>query len=77
MQFRAMVSHVAALQRTDLAQGLEAVGNLALPYQYSPANFSGSGVTWGAQFWRVNQFTTACNCWKLVQQNFSPDLTTG
>jgi hypothetical protein len=75
MIFRAMVDHAPTLKRSELAIGLESAGTLQLPYGYAPANFVGAGVTWGAQYWRVNEYFTDCQCWRLIQTQFRPDLT--
>ena len=69
-EFRAMVSHAPVLQRAALAAGLQATRALDLPYPFSPVDWSPPHTTWGAQYWRVNQFFTSCDCWRLIDASF-------
>ena len=73
-QFRAMVDNAPALQRAALAAGLQATRTLDLPYPYAPADFSAARTTWGGQYWRVDQFTPSCDCWRLIDKAFHPQL---
>jgi hypothetical protein len=70
----AAIDHAPALQRTALAAGLQAARSLDFSYPYGPANFTGSGVTYGDEFWRPDQFFASCNCWRVIDPTFHPSF---
>jgi hypothetical protein len=37
-----------------------------------PNTLVGSHNTVWMNYWRPAQFTTACNCWRVVERNFHP-----
>jgi hypothetical protein len=69
------IDHAPTLTRAALVQGLEAIGtSLDLSYPEAPADFSGAGTVSGGQYWRPVSFTTACDCWKVLDPTFQPDF---
>ena len=73
-QFKAMVDRAPSLSRSQLVAGLQGTRSIELPYPFGPVDWGGSHTTWGGQYWRVNQFFTACDCWRLVDTTFHPPL---
>jgi hypothetical protein len=73
--FKEMVDHAPVLQRTALAAGQQAIGKtLSYAYGLGPSDFTAPKTMWGSQFWRVNQFQKACDCWRLIDKTFHPNL---
>jgi len=70
--FVAAVSHAPALRPDALAAGLQSAGSVEWGYPQAPTSFTGAGVTTGGQFYRTLQFTTACNCWRVIDPTFRP-----
>jgi hypothetical protein len=73
--FKAAVEHARALSRTELAGGLQAARSVEFSYPdgpntFAPNHFTGSKVTYGDQFWRVDKFMPSCNCWRVVDATF-------
>jgi hypothetical protein len=73
--FKAAVEHARAMSRTELAGGLQAARSVEFSYPdgpntFEPNQFTGSKVTYGDQFWRVDQFLPSCNCWHVVDSTF-------
>lgn len=75
--FRAAADHAPALQRTDLAAGLQAARSIDLSFPFGPADFSAPQTTYGSQFWRAAQFFTSCDCWRLTDPTFHPGVFVG
>ncbi len=70
--FQAALDHAPALSTAALAVGLERAGSVDFSYPQGPSSFAAANRTTGGQFWRVDQFTTACNCWRVTEPNFNP-----
>jgi hypothetical protein len=62
----AAVDHTPALQRQDLASGLQAAGSVPFSYPAGPNSFSGPKTTTGGEYWRTVQFSASCSCWKVL-----------
>lgn len=73
-QFKEMVDHAPVLQRTALAAGLQNAKTVPYAYGVGPGNFSVARTMWGGQFWRVNEFQPACDCFRLIDKTFHPIL---
>jgi len=67
---RAASEHADALQRKALAAGLQRTKTIEFSYPMGPNDFSGNRVTTGGQFWRVDQFFTSCDCWRVIDPMF-------
>ena len=73
--FKAAVEHARAISRTELAGGLQAARSVEFSYpdgpnDFRPNHFTGSKVTYGDEFWRVDQFLPSCTCWHVVDATF-------
>jgi hypothetical protein len=63
------------MSRTELAGGLQAARSVEFSYPdgpntFEPNHFTGSKVTYGDEFWRVDQFLPSCTCWHVVDSTF-------
>jgi hypothetical protein len=72
--FEDAVDHAPALAQDALAAGLDSTGPVDLSFPYGPADFTGQGVTTGGEYWRTDQFSSACNCWQVIDPNFQPSF---
>jgi hypothetical protein len=70
--FKAAVENAPALRQDTLAAGLRKARSVEFSWPEGPNDFSGDRVTWGGQLWRPVQFTTQCNCWRVIDPNFKP-----
>lgn len=61
-----------ALERADLAQGLDAAKTLSLPFPAGPANFAASAGQHGGGFWRADVWVTACDCFRVSIPAYTP-----
>ena len=68
--FTAAVSKAPVLQSNALAAGLQAAKSVDFAFPQGPNDFSGNRVTTAGQYWRPAVFTTACNCWRLLDKNY-------
>ncbi len=69
--FQAAVANAPQLAQEALAAGLQKAGSIDFSFPQGPNNFA-AGATYGGQAWRQDQYTTACNCWQVVNPNWSP-----
>jgi hypothetical protein len=71
---------VAAMQhnpdgsKAGLVKGIQAVGRIELSEPEGPADYSKPGTTAGGQFWRTVKYSSACACWKVLQ-DFQPSFS--
>jgi hypothetical protein len=70
--FQAAVDDAPQISQEALAAGLQKAGSIDFSFPQGPTNFTATGTTYGGQFWRQDQYTTACNCWQVVNPNWSP-----
>ncbi|MHB8463720.1 MAG: type 1 periplasmic-binding domain-containing protein [Acidimicrobiales bacterium] len=68
--FVAAVTHAPALAQNALAVGLQRAGSVDFSYPEGPNDFT--GPPHGGEFWRTAQFTTSCNCWRVIDPTFRP-----
>ena len=68
------IDHAPALQRTQVATGLQAVRTIDYSYPWGPNDFSAAHTTAGDEFWRPEQFFTSCDCWRVIDQTFHPSF---
>jgi hypothetical protein len=69
---QAAVDNAPQMSQAALAAGLQKAGSIDFSFPQGPTNFTATGTTYGGQFWRQDQYTTACNCWQVVNPNWSP-----
>jgi hypothetical protein len=69
---QAALDNAPQLSQAALAAGLQKTGSIDFSFPQGPSNFTATGTTYGGQFWRQDQYTTACNCWQVVNPNWSP-----
>ena len=69
---QAALDNAPQISQAALAAGLQKAGSIDFSFPQGPNNFTATGTTYGGQFWRQDQYTTACNCWQVVNPNFSP-----
>jgi hypothetical protein len=60
------LQHIPVLQRSSLAAGLAAVGNIELSFPAGPSVFDNPANPTGDQYWRPAAFHTSCNCWQVT-----------
>ena len=69
------MAHDAGLTRAGMAAGLDQVGQLGFSYPQGPANFTGSKVMTGGEFWRPAVFAASCACFRVTNPNFQPSFS--
>ncbi len=69
---QAAVDNAPQLSQEALAAGLQKAGSIDFSFPQGPTNFTAAGTTYGGQFWRQDQYTSACSCWQVVNPNWSP-----
>jgi hypothetical protein len=72
--FAAAADHAPTLSREGLAAGLQAAKSVAFSYPEGPNDFSGSHVTAGGQYWRMDKFMSSCNCWQVIDPTYHPSF---
>lgn len=70
---------VAAIQHggpnpTDLAAGLYAAKSTQVSFPDGPDDFSIQGTTTGGEYWRPVTYHSNCQCWVLLNDNYSPSF---
>jgi hypothetical protein len=70
--FAAAVAHAPVLQRSSLAAGLQAARSVPMSWPQGPNDFSSGRVTVAGQYWRLDQFFSSCNCWRVIDRTFHP-----
>jgi hypothetical protein len=68
---QAAVDNAPQLSQQALAAGLQKTGAIDFSFPQGPNNFA-TGATYGGQFWRQDQYSSACSCWQVVNPNFAP-----
>jgi hypothetical protein len=68
--FQAAVEHSKAMQRSDLAAGLQTAGSVEFSYPMGPNDFTPPKVTYGNEYWRTLQFMPSCSCWQVIDPTF-------
>jgi hypothetical protein len=68
--FAAAVAHAPALRPDALAAGLQRATSVEWSFPEGPNLFTGNAVTTGGEYYRLLRFTTACNCWRVVDATF-------
>lgn len=71
---QAAVDNAPQLSQEALAAGLQKAGSIDFSFPQGPSNFTAAGTTYGGEFWRQDQYTSACSCWQVVNPNFSPSF---
>ena len=71
----AATDHAPVLQQNALKVGLQKAGSIDFSYPQGPNDFSSGQVSWGGQYYRVDQFKTSCKahsggCYEIVQSGF-------
>jgi hypothetical protein len=69
--FQAALNNAPQLSQAALAAGLQKAGSIDFSFPQGPNNFA-TGATYGGQFWRQDQYSSACSCWQVVNPNFAP-----
>ena len=67
---KAAAEHAPTVRSDALADGLRHAKSIDFSYPSGPNDFSAPGVTTGGQYWRVTQFFTSCDCWRIIDPNF-------
>ena len=70
---------VAAIQHggvnpLNLAAGLQAAKSVQISYPNGPNDFTAPGTTTGGEFWRPVTYHASCQCWTVMNPNFSPSF---
>jgi hypothetical protein len=73
--FVAAVDHAPSLKRADLLAGLDQVGRFQQPFPYADGLYDRAGKATGGDFWRADQWQSGCRCWRVLDRDFSPNLT--
>jgi hypothetical protein len=73
--FKTAVERAPVLRRNALAAGLQAARSVDFSYPWGPNDFSKANVTYGGEFWRVDQFFTSCDCWRVIDPNYHPEFS--
>lgn len=71
----AAMAHDASLTRTGLAAGLDQTGQLPMSYPQGPADFSGSRIATGGEYWRPDVYDGSCSCFKVANPTFAPSFS--
>jgi hypothetical protein len=71
--FQAAVDNAPQLSQEALAAGLQKAGAIDFSFPQGPNNFA-TGATYGGEYWRQDQYSSACSCWQVVNPNFSPSF---
>jgi hypothetical protein len=68
------VDNAPELSQEALAAGLQKAGSIDFSFPQGPSNFTATGTTYGGEYWREDQYTTAggCDCWQVVNPNWTP-----
>ncbi len=66
------VDNAPELSQEALAAGLQRTGSIDFSFPQGPSNFTAAGTTYGGEFWRQDQYTSACSCWQVVNPNWTP-----
>ena len=69
---QAAMNHDPGLTRAALAAGLDQAGRIDYSYPQGPADFSGSHVVTGGQFWRPTVYVGSCACFRLTNPSYQP-----
>ena len=72
--FAAALDHAPSLKRNALGAGLQAAKNVDFSYPWGPSDVSAPKVTFGGQFWRVDQYISDCQCWRVTDATFHPSF---
>jgi len=71
-ELTAAVDHEPTLSQSLLPQGLKAAKSIDYSYPQGPNDYTfGTNVTWGGQYYRLDEFHTSCNCWQLMSHTFA------
>lgn len=63
-----------SLSAAGIAAGLQAAKSIQLSFPLGPNDFSAPGTTWGGQFWRVDRYHGACQCWMVENPTWNPSF---
>lgn len=58
----------------NLAAGLQAAKSVQISYPNGPNNFAAPGTTTGGEYWRPVTYHSSCQCWTVINPNFSPSF---
>jgi hypothetical protein len=72
---QAAMSHETGPTRTGLAAALDQAGQIGFSYPQGPADFSGSKVVTGGEFWRPDVFVGSCSCFRVINPTFQPGFS--
>ena len=70
---------VAAIQHggvnpLNLVAGLHAAKSVQVSYPNGPNDFTAPGTTTGGEYWRPVTYHSSCQCWTVINPNFSPSF---
>lgn len=71
-QIQVMLNNAPEFSRDQLAEGLQRAGSLPFAYPYGPGEFGHPRVTLNGGYWRVLDFDSGCDCWKLESDEWNP-----
>src|SRR5439155_1390010 len=70
LKFRqAGVTHVTTV---DFLGDFGSFTHIAQQQGFKPKYIMGDRVTYGGQFWRIDQFFTDCSCWRVIDRDYHP-----
>lgn len=58
----------------DLVAGLQAAKSVQISYPNGPNDFTAPGTTTGGEYWRPVTYHASCQCWTVMNPNFSPSF---
>jgi len=66
----AAIQNDTPLVRTGLPAGIARAGKVDLSYPAGPMNITSASDPTGGQYWRADRWSSACECWHVVDQTF-------